>query len=690
MLIGLPLLIGLAWAAPPPRRVAPTYEGPDLVEVNMLRTGEGGNRVFVQATLPDGEPGLFMLDTGAATSALSRETAERLGLEIDRNWGTLEGLGGNSPFHRATLPTLALGDAIVHDVEVAVGVRGVPEKAGEMPLDGILGNNVLSYFVAEFDYPSDTLALHRHGTYRMPRRSAPMLFEGGHILSTLEIDTPSHRSTVFTQIDTGASGLVLSGSTGAGMEGDATEGVEAVYGIGGSEILPPSVFMQKTRRIPVQSVTLGSRKVDEVPSARWLNFGSGPAVGPQGMRGLAGHELLAEWNAVFDYEGQAFVLRKSHRRARELNGHEVLLAQDIERFGDDPARALHRARLLLWTDEEEQARPLLERYLEVFPDSAEARVLLGQVLRHNGELDASWEMLRPLGAVELVEEEEIVAAVNTLILSGRPEEGLALADLALDSLTAAELDLDGALAEVFRADEDVAHRQTWSWVHVARADALLATGRLYEANEALLTAARMVENPDAHLLRRARVALARGDRYGAIADVRRLLELYPSAGQFLWYYSLLLEDAQDRQTFRADMEDAISRLHPEHRPLDFMVAAYSAIGDSDAAHDTMVAGMARDCSMTEWQPAVDNCFAWYHGLARADLDEALARVDAALADQGERPDYLDTKAVVHLVRGEIEQAHQAALAAARMSPEDLYMLWQADRIGQLLRDQRPQ
>lgn len=665
--------------------LTPVYEGPDTVEVDLLRTTEGGDRVFVQAILPDGEPGLFMLDTGAATSALSRETAERLGLPVDRNWGTLEGLGGSTPFHRAELPTLTLGEATVHDIEVAVGVRGVPETAGAMPLDGIIGNNVLQHWVVEIDYPADLLVLHRYGTFHMPRHAAPMLFENGHVLSTLEMQTETHTGTVFTQIDTGASGLVLSGATGAGFEEDATEGLEPVYGIGASEILPPSVFLQRTRRIRVRESRLGGRKVKQSVDARWLNFSEGSEkIGPQGMRGLVGHDMMADHRVLFDYSGQAFALTRSHHKARQLNGHARLLEQDVARYGDDPARYLFRARLHVWMDEPEAAIDLLEAYLEHHPSDAEARVLLGGMRRIEGDLEGSWEALSTLTPTELVEEHEIVAVVNGLILEGRPDDALAVADEALESLAAADADLagDSTLHALFRNEDDIEHRRTWSWARVARADALLALGRTDKANDALLDAASMVENPDAHLLRRSRVALARDDLYGAQAHVRRLLQLYPSAGQFLWSYALLV-GPDDRATFRADMEEALAQLHPSQRPLDFMVAAYTVMGDEDAAREALEEGLARDCDALHHDASRDNCVAWYSALAQRNLDEALRLSHRALEAEGDRSDFLDTLAVVHLTRGELDEAHDAALRAARLSPEDAYLLWQAERIGQL-------
>ena len=124
------------------------YTGPDSTALDLLRTSENGPRIFVQAKFPNGDDGLFMVDTGAAISTLSEKTAERLGLALERNYGSVEGLGGTPNFHRTTLPTLGLGDARLSGVEFAVGVRGVPEFAYFMPLDGILGNNVWSHFYA--------------------------------------------------------------------------------------------------------------------------------------------------------------------------------------------------------------------------------------------------------------------------------------------------------------------------------------------------------------------------------------------------------------------------------------------------------------------------------------------------------------------------------------------------------------
>lgn len=476
---------------------------------------------------------------------------------------------------------------------------------------------------------------------------------------TTEAEEP-HHDRIIIQLDTGAGGLMLSGRTGKPFERDFTEGLEAVHGIGALETLPASMFLRRTRRIPVRDVTLGGRTIQlESFEARWLNFGDRPSVGPDGMQGLAGHELMRRHVAIFDYDGGRFALEKSRGKPRLLDGHQLLLEQDLARYGDDPARDLFRAKMNAWLDNYDAAQALLESYIEHAPEDAEGRVLLAAVHRHRGNLEGAWRALEPLSAGALVDENEVVAVVNGLLLEKRAEEAMRVAE--------------AAVAE--RPDADASH--------VALADALLWQGDVQGANNQLLLAAALVENPDAYLLRRARVALARGDRYGSMAHVRRLLQLYPSGGIFLWFYSLLTEEEADALTFRSDMEEAVARLHPHDRPLDFLVAAHRALGDDEAVEQLMQAGIERDCSMTDQDASRDNCLAWYGALAQRDPTDALRRIDRAIEAEGMRSDYLDTKAMVHLALGEYDLAYESAIAAARLSPDDVYMLWQAERIAAL-------
>jgi tetratricopeptide (TPR) repeat protein len=671
------------------------YEGPDHVKVDLLRPGKtpgSRQRIYVQARFPDGELGMFLVDSGADISVISESVAERLKLPIQRDWGVAEGLSGVASLHRAVLPTLELGAAKLRDVEVAVGVRGVQDTVGVLPLAGILGTNVWQRFVMEIDYPADLLVLHRPGTQAPPRSSGPMWYEGHRVYVPVGLWTksdPPHRGEIVIQVDTGAGGLLMMGSGNLNFDGAKpdeklyTEGLEPIFGLGAADTLPSSAFLKTTRRIPLERVEFGGKTHELDIQAQWMDWDAPPG---SMMSGLAGHEMMDGHRVFFDFQGGRFSVSRSHRAPRKIDGHAVMLAQDLARYGaDDPSRSLFRAKMHAALEHYDQSDALLVSYLGSHPADGEARVLLANVRRFRGDLAGAWEALRPIRPADLVAEGEIVGAVNGLLLEGRLDEALQLADAAI----AAYDQRPRPPAERSGKPEEY-DGLSMSAAHVARADALFAAKRFADAKLALLESGKLADNPDSHLLRRARVALATGDRYGAMAHMRQLLQLYPTNGQYLWFYATLVAGPADAATFRHDLQDAIGRLHETALPLDYLVVSHHLLGEESDAAQRMKEGVDRDCLAPRTpRPDRDNCTAWYRAMAGTDLDAALHQIESALAANGPRSDYLDTKAMVLLSRGDYQRAADTARLAARMSPDDIYMLWQAERIAQLADSHRP-
>ena len=660
------LLLDLAAARPRARPLPRDYVGPDHSEIDLLRPVEGGARIFVQAELPGGQRGLFLVDTGAEISVLTTATAERVGVE-GLQQGKVWGLSGTARVGFGTLPWLQLGEMKVSDVAVAVGVPGMQDKLLGMPLDGLIGNNVWSRFVLELDYPADLMVLHAPGSVRLPRSATKMHYNDAHVYTAIDAHTPGTPGRVVSllaQVDTGASELTLCAGTGLPFEDAYTQGLETVRGIGASDTLPPFRFLEMTRRIPLEGVRMGGTMVGVERPARWMAYDRPGTTCGGGMTALIGHEYLADHRVWFDFQGGKFALRKSRRPARELNGHAVLYEQEIAAHGQEPSRGLYRAELLLWQDEREQAVEELTAFLEgrawsTPEEGAEARVLLARILRTLGEHDDAWALLESMDPGALVDQDQVVGMVNGLLLANRPKDALLL------------------------AKDAVKERPESGWAKVALADVMLFLGQYDRAHSLLVEAAQLEHYRDAHLLRRARVALASGDRYGSMAHVRRLLELYPGGGPYLWFYAMLLEGERDLATFRADMEAAMARLHPHTQPYDFLVAAHRILGDDGATRQWLEQGLEEHCQPMEGSPEEDNCVAWYLSLAERNLDSALTRIESALGETGERADFLDTKAMVHLARGEFDEARRAARQAARLSPDDVYMLWQAERIAEI-------
>lgn len=645
-------------------------EGPDSTGIDLLRAWPGDAKVYVQADIGLEDPALFMVDTGASVSTVTREAVEELGLGVDEKAGMLQGLGGMATWDAASLPEVRLGDMIVHDVHVAVDVQGVPAWAGTMPLTGILGNNVWARFRMEIDYPTDRMRLVRAGLEEPPEGAQPLLFDGMHCYSLVDIRAEAEegeppRSSVLLAVDTGAHGLLLSGEAGLPFRAQAVEGEEPIYGIGGGDDLPASSFMRTTRRIPLAGISLGGLEVEGPEYAQWINFGQADLVGPEGLPGLVGYAAMSEHRLVLDFQAGRIALVPSQGEPRERDGHEVLLAQDRDRHGDDPERGLLRARWLAWLERYDEAVQVLEPYLDLHPDDVEAHVTLARLQRLRGDLDAAWEALAGISTSDLIDEGALVPVVNAHLLESRPERAEHVARAAVEA----------------REDEPSA------WL--ALADVLAETGHLAEAREALATTNRLAENPDGHLLRRARIAELEGDVTAALTHLRRLLQLHPLGGFSIWFYTQLAETPEQVEGLRVDLERAMARLYPEDRPLDFALAARRHMGDSAEVERLLERGLERDCVKLDKAPARQNCEAWYLALAEQDLDRALELSEAANEARPNRSDYLDTLALVQWKRGALEEAWQHQLRAARLTPGEIYLTWELGRLERQWKGEAP-
>ncbi len=116
---------------------------------------EGQHRVTVRLSRTTA---LLMLDTGASTTAISRATAVRAGIDLAAAQPTRVTLADGSTVNarQALLPTLGIGSVELHNVAVIVMPR--PPSSS---IDGLLGMNVLRHFILQDGADGQALEL-RH------------------------------------------------------------------------------------------------------------------------------------------------------------------------------------------------------------------------------------------------------------------------------------------------------------------------------------------------------------------------------------------------------------------------------------------------------------------------------------------------------------------------------------------------
>lgn len=666
-LLGATLLSPRPAQAERPWRDHPTVSGPRVQTLPLYGTSADGVRLFVEARLGDGQPRLFMLDTGAAVTVISRKVALDLGLDSEISDQTLVGVAGRVRWEQAVLPEVELGRLSVGPVAVAVDVGGVPERVGQVPLAGILGVDVLRHFQVVVDYPARTLTLAAPDTLQTPEEAVPLRTTGSQqfIGAELTLGDPetgvrlTERVKLF--VDTGSTDLMLFGPGAEGWEELATVGVEPIFGVGPIDELPTSNFLETTWRLPVVDLEVAGVHLDRAFDARWLQrpseaLGGGPGGDTIAAHGLLGHQCLEGHRVWFDYPAGAFAMEPQPEARTAF--HDVhARALRLARRGKLDLAPVDRARVHLVRDEVDQALRVLERHLQRAPAEAEAVELLAIVLRAEGRPEEAIARLSVLSPRELAEVRELVAQVNALWLAGRQEEAAALAEAAV---------LEAPEAE-----------QAW----LALSDLRRAQGRLGEARRAMREANRLTENPDGHLLRRAWIAQEEGDHFAALTHLRRIMDLYPNSGLSWWMYAEQAVGTDEEEQLRRDLDRVRARLHPDQEPLDYLAAAMQLLGEEAEAEALARRGLARDCAGIEAEDSRKNCEAWYRALGEVELEQARLLIEEALQPDPHRTDYLDTLALVHEVREEHEAAGRASLEAAHLSPDDVYLLWQADRRG---------
>jgi tetratricopeptide (TPR) repeat protein len=673
------LALGAALAGGP-SPTPPTREA--LLEGPLLRAAPRATQVFVPVGLPDGTTELFLVDTGADRSLITRELARRLGLSTH---GSLEITGadaGPTRLAMATLDGLTLGGPL-GPLDVGVGVGSLTVDP-TLPVGGLLGNDVWSRGVLTLDYAADTLTLSPSGDARRPPRAAPLAWDGSHPRAWVTlIGEPSPqgapRLTLPLVLDTGAHGVLLFGDAGLGWPGRWTEGAERVQGvIGASEALSPVV----SRRFSLDAALIGPQRRPLHLEARWIE----PAAltSPMsGVTGVIGHEAFEGGRLTLAYADGWFTLQSPDPTPRSATPWEpapdaiargplapahdaraALLAADQAAFGDDPARAVYRARLLIGAQRGREAAALLEELLsiadpEIAPQHLVARVWLARIRRGAGDAIGARAALAPLSAADLVEQGELLPVVRGFLWDDRPAEAF---ELAVEAAEAAP-----SLSEPWLALTEVA---------LYEGDGDTALAHLQAAAAAQDGAASTV-GPHPWPLLRARVALAQGDVAGARAVLRGTYQVDPFAFDALWLHARLYA-ATDPTALRADLDATLARMHPSLVPLDLLAGIWAELGELDAAADAATRGIQERCATRRAPPDRDNCEAWHLAMGRVRLDDALRLIEGALRSGGVRAGYLDTLALVHRARGERDEARQASLQAARLRPSDPMLAWHAD------------
>jgi hypothetical protein len=269
----------------PRSRDSVSYSGDGgLIENQRGRLGHH----FVRPIINGREVGWFAFDTGAGGTSVDRDIARELGLPTI-GVGQATGVGGQRGVTIHTTTSFQIGP---------VRIEGMPVSGAEtsgLPLglpdgyDGLLGMDVLSHCVIDYDQLNSRIGLYDPNTYELPRGEwQPLLAYNRKPTVRMEYE---EYTGMFT-IDTGNPGAIIIGAMAVArndlLDGRTTES-GFVEGIGGSVASEDGLL---------DWVVWGGRKFNDVP-AEFVVENRG-VTADETRDGVIGTDLLERYRVIFD------------------------------------------------------------------------------------------------------------------------------------------------------------------------------------------------------------------------------------------------------------------------------------------------------------------------------------------------------------------------------------------------------
>jgi predicted aspartyl protease len=271
------------------------------VTISFRLAGGAQPLILLPVKVNEHGPFEFILDTGAGTSLLSSELAKNLNVKV---LGSKEGqsAGGRVLVSLAKIDSLAVGGALLRDVDVGiVDLKQIGAVVGAQ-IDGDLGYNFLRHFRVTIDYnksqirfddPKQVESFARSSRTEVPLRLA----SPAKPLVLVDVYANARGPFQFA-IDTGTSTTAL------------TPEVAKTLGITGSPIGPVTTggAQVAVSASVVDSFMVGGARIDQMAVVIADFFATlSEAVGAK-LDGIVGYNFLRNYKVVLDYPNERLTL----------------------------------------------------------------------------------------------------------------------------------------------------------------------------------------------------------------------------------------------------------------------------------------------------------------------------------------------------------------------------------------------
>lgn len=280
-----------------------------------------GNHIYLPVVV-DCKERLWILDTGASITVLSRKFAEELGLQTEGNIKG-KGAGGTIDVQFTTLPSFRL-QGIKFDPQTAavIDLEDLNRILGE-DIAGILGYDFLSRFVTRVDYANELISFYdpETFTYSGDGRELDVHMKGSVFMVQAALDGEHTGTWLF---DIGASTCSLD-DTYAFRHGFASRKGVVALGRGAGNTF-------KTTRLKCKSFELAGFKVDDPTVTYSPDFAD--TLGSTDEIGGLGTSLFRNFIVYLDYLNERVILEPGQDFNRQFPENRSGLQFTLGESGD--------------------------------------------------------------------------------------------------------------------------------------------------------------------------------------------------------------------------------------------------------------------------------------------------------------------------------------------------------------------
>ena len=274
---------------------------PASTRVKFRLAGGAQPLILVPVQMNDSGPFDFILDTGAGMSLLTSELAAQLGVKI---LGVKEGqtAGGKVSVSLAKVESLAVGEAKLDNVDVAVVDLGHLGKTVGATIEGDIGYNFLKHFRITIDYRTTEIR------FEDPNR----IDSFGHTAKTevpIRLANPAKPLILVDVYANGRGSYQFAIDTGTSTTAITPEAARQL----GVETSPIGPITTGSARVSasagnLKSFQVGGARIDSMPVIVTDFFDALSSVVGAKLDGIVGYNFLRNYKVVIDYPNELLSL----------------------------------------------------------------------------------------------------------------------------------------------------------------------------------------------------------------------------------------------------------------------------------------------------------------------------------------------------------------------------------------------